>query len=445
MDGGVPAAHRPLDAALLARARARGPRPLALWLVLFAVYAAGAGMHARAGSDLRPSEAHVLLTTQSLVHDGDYVLDDDYAHGSWAPFYRGRLVPSALSVDGRLIEPQGLGFPAVLVPAYAIGGRLAVELFLAALAALGFVLAAALARRVVPEPWATRAALAAGLSPPAVVAATTIAPAALVAALLAGAALMALRVRKGAAGRAAAASAAMLALIPWLGPVGLLPAVVVAGALYVWMRRVLRGWAAFGAMEIVLLSVIVYVTLNRHLFGGLTPYAASALAHAPSGIGGLGDLLSRWPRLLGVWVDPQVGLLLYAPVTALAGVALGHAWRLRRERVARAFPAEADAERATQLLALVCAAGVLTALLLPSLAGRGPGEPLVVVLPCLAALAAAALRRVPRTGGALALAGVVLTLWMLVAVRIDDHAGVSPVRGAVPWSTLAGDSPPRVR
>ena len=440
------AERRPLDAALLQRVRGRGSRPLLLWLVLFLVYAAGAGMHARVGTDLRPSEAHVLLTTQSLVHDGDFDLLDDYRAAAWRPFYRGTLHASALTVDGRLIEPQGFAFPTLVAPAYAIGGRLGVELFLAAIAALGFALAASLARRIVPDPWATWGALAIGLPPPAVIAATTIAPAATAATLIAGAAVLALRVRDGARGRAAWGSAALLALVPWIGPVALLPALVVAVALWRWMRRVHRGWTAFAAMEIVLLSAIVYVTINRRLFGGLTPYAASTLPHAPAGAHGAGGFLDRWPRSFGLWIDPQIGILLYAPALVLAGVTLWHALRMRRERLTRAFPQEGDVESVTLLLALVAGAGILTAIVLdPSWAGRAPGEPLVAVLPVLAALTSGSLRRLPRLGGALAIAGVALTLWLLVAVRLDDGAGVSPVRGAVPWSAIGGDAPPRVR
>ena len=199
-------------------------------------------------------------------------------------------------------------------------------------------------------------------------------------------------------------------------------------------------------MEIVLLSVILWITVDRHVFGGLTPFAASTLPHAPTGADGISGYAERWPRLLGVWIDPQVGALLYAPALALAGATLWQAVRLRRGRMARAFPEEADVEATTKLLALTAGAGILTAVVLaPSLAGRAPGEPLVVVLPILAALAAGSLRRLPRLGGALALASVAMTLWMLVAVRMDDRAAVSPVHGAVPWSVIAGDAPPRVR
>jgi hypothetical protein len=84
---------------------------------------------------------------------------------------------------------------------------------------------------------------------------------------------------------------------------------------------------------------------------------------------------------------------------------------------------EADVGRHA-LLALVAGMGIVTALL-PSLAGRAPGKPLVAVLPVLA-LAAPSLR-LPRLGWSLAAVGVALSLWLLVAVRLDDPR-VSPVQ-----------------
>ena len=58
------------------------------------------------------------------------------------------------------------------------------------------MLAAALARRLVPDPWATAAPLVVALSPPALAYATAVYPEMPAAALLAGAALLALRVRE---------------------------------------------------------------------------------------------------------------------------------------------------------------------------------------------------------------------------------------------------------
>ncbi len=394
-------------------------------------------MHGQRGSDLRPSEAHVLLTTESLVSGGNFELTDEYRRAAWKSFYPGTLRPTALSVNGRLIEPQGLVFPALLAPAYAIGGRIAVELFLALIAAAGFAIAAALGRRLVPDPWATGAALAVGVSPPAVIMATTIAPAATCATLVAGAALLALRVRDAPSGRSAAGCAALLAPVPWIGPVAILPAAVVAIALFRWLRRRHRGWTGLAAIEIVLMSIVLYVTINGRLFGGVTPYAASTLKHPPTGAGGVGDYLARWPRIFEIWGSPHVGLLLFAPFLGLAFVSLWLLWRSRRERLARTFPGEMDIEVSAGLLGAVCAAAVVTAiLLLPALRGLVPGEPLAVVLPCAAALCAWALRRYPRTGLALALIGALLTIWLLAGVRLNDGAAVSPPRGPLPWSAI---------
>src|SRR3954452_11181484 len=121
-----------------------------MWLVLFAVYAAAAGLPARPGNDLSESEAQTLLVAESVVSDGDLDLRDDYGARSWRGFYPGDLVPRAGPRNGRLFDPIGNAFPLLIAPAYAAGGPLAVQLFLAAVAAIGFVLAAALGRRLVP-------------------------------------------------------------------------------------------------------------------------------------------------------------------------------------------------------------------------------------------------------------------------------------------------------
>lgn len=428
-----------LAEARLARAMRHGGRRPALlvFALLLLVYAAGIGIPSTPGRDLRPSEARALLTTESLVSDGGFDVSDEYRTRAWRDFYDGELVPKSDAVDGRLLDTQGVAFPALLAPAYATGGRLAVELFLAAIAAAGFAIAAALGRRLVPDPWATGAALAVGLSPPAVLAATTISPAMTCATLIAGAALLALRVRDDSHGGPAVACALLLAPVIWLFPLAAAPGAVVAAALFRWLRRRRRAWTGIAAIEIVLISLIVYISVNGRLYGGWTPYSANAAPGPPTAIEGVGDVVDRLPRVATLWLDPAFGLLLYAPFLALG---FGSLWLLRqsrRDRLSRAFPAEVDVEVAAGFLAAICAAAFVAAVVfVPSLGGRVPAETLAVALPCAAGLCAWALRRWVRVGTALAIIGVVLTCWMLVAARVDGDGAVSPPRGAVPWAQI---------
>ena len=80
-------------------------------------------------------------------------------------------IASALG-DEIVRSPLGLGFPLLIAPF----GEGAAAVVLAGVAALGFVLAALLARRIVPEPYASFGAGLAGLSAPAVAYAGTILP-----------------------------------------------------------------------------------------------------------------------------------------------------------------------------------------------------------------------------------------------------------------------------
>src|SRR5918998_2338864 len=126
-------------------------RALALWLLLFGVYAATLGLDAFGRSDYGGDEPHYLLAARSLVEDGDLDVKADYAERSYERFYPYTLEPHGRETNGRLHEPHGVGFPLLIAPAYAVGGEHAVELFLAALAALAVALGYLLAARVVPD------------------------------------------------------------------------------------------------------------------------------------------------------------------------------------------------------------------------------------------------------------------------------------------------------
>src|ERR687891_1347409 len=115
-------------------------RTLALWLLLFGVYAATVGLDAFGDSDYGGDEPHYLLAAESLVEDGDIDVRNEYDARDYADFYPYALDPHGKPTDGRLNEPHGVGFPLLVAPAYALGGAEGVELFLAAIAALAIVL-----------------------------------------------------------------------------------------------------------------------------------------------------------------------------------------------------------------------------------------------------------------------------------------------------------------
>jgi len=410
-----------------------------LWLVLLVAYTTTLGLDATPQARYSDREAHRLLTAKSLAEDRSLELSDEYATRDWADFADRPLTPTVPPREGRLVEPQGIGFALLTAPAYALGGPRGVELLCAALLALAFALSAALARRLVPDPWATRAALVAGLSPPALAGATTISPASAAAALLTGAALLALRVRDDPRLGAAARAAGLIALLPWLGVRFLAPGVVVLLALAQWLRRRQRGVTGLVAVEVLLSSAVVLISVNERLFGGLVPSAAEpgTPAGGAAGVEDAGELLGRIPALLGALIDRDAGLLRWAPALALAGLSLWLLARSRRDHVARALPERIGVEVATALYAATVAAG-LAAAALAAQSIHGPWlvpNDVLAVLPVAGALAAWGLRHAPRTGGALAALTLAGSAWLVLSARLGD-AGVAPPSGPLPWGGL---------
>jgi len=222
-------------------------RAVALWLVLFGVYAATVGLDAFADADYGGDEPHYLLAAKSVAEDANLDVNDEYAAHAYEDFYPYTLDRDGRETEGRLHEPHGAGFPVLIAPAFALAGGPAVELFLAAIAALAVALAYRLALRVVPDPWALGAALAVGLSPPFLAYGTAVYPELMAGAALAGSALLALRLDESVSRRAAFGCFALLGALPWLGP-KFVPAGIVIGAYAVRsLLRARRRTLAIGA------------------------------------------------------------------------------------------------------------------------------------------------------------------------------------------------------
>ncbi|MDX6720254.1 MAG: hypothetical protein QOJ63_2508, partial [Solirubrobacteraceae bacterium] len=416
-------------------------RAAAVWIVLFAAYAATIGLHAFGTSQFGGDEPHYLLTADSIVSDGDVDLRDEYATRAYRHWYPYVLERHGRLTNGQANEPHGIGFPLLIAPAYALGGPLAVQLLMAAIAALAFALSAALARRIAPEPWAGGAALACGLSPPALAYSTTVTPELTAGALLAFATLLALRVRDLPRIRWVAGASIALAVLPWLGIAFALPGAVVALAMVRWLRRRSRGFAVLVCVEVLLFSAVVFVTINDQLFGGFTPTVADAPGNGLDDLRAR-DVADRAPRIVGLWLDRTYGLLRWAPVLALAFFALWLLWRSRRDRLAQALPEHRDVEVAATLCALVCAAQLVVAgFVAPTMFGFWfPGRYLVPALPLAVALVAWGLRHARRVGAALVALTLVTSIWWYAELRLGGGAIVGPSSRA-PLGPLDGALP----
>jgi hypothetical protein len=423
-------------------------RAALIWVVLFGLYAATVGMReTQPIAERTPSlqydsfEAHYLLTARSIVEDGNVNVFDEYRAKAYRGFYPSPWVLQPSGVrdkrSGTFYEPTGVGFPLLIAPAYALGGAHAVELFIAALAALAVALAYLIAVRVVPDPWALTATLAVGVSPPLLAYSATIHPEVAAGALLAGAALLALDAAERPGRWRVFGCFALLAVLPWLSARYVPAGLAIAVLLIVKLARQRHGLLALLGAEIAGFSGALYVAVNEGLYGGVTPHSAARGGGPATGAHTLSDYASRAPRVLGVLIDRDAGLLRWSPVLALAFVGVWLLWRGHRERLGQALPAYGRITSAAGLCVAACGAQfALAVFLAPSLHGGGfPGRQMIAVLPLAIPLVGWGFRHAPRTASVLALIGLVASVWLYVDVRFGA-GGLEFVRPDAPWGPL---------
>ena len=332
-------------------------RVLAVWAVLFAVYAATLGVDALGKGDFAGDEPRHLLAAESIVSDRDIDLRDEFATRAYAEFHPGELRARG---DGRARAAARAAGLRLRAPHRACVLRSAARRASSSSSPRWRRWPSRSARcsraGSCPSRRRRAGALLVGLSPPALAHSTTVSPDLAAGAMLAGATLAALRVRERPDLTSAVVGAALLALLPWLGPKFLLPAAPVAVALVRWTARRGRRTAALAAAEIMVASLVVYATINDRLYGGLVPSAVAASGEPATGASSVGDYLERVPRLAALWIDRDAGLLRWAPVLALAVFAAWLLFRSRRTHVARVAADRGDAEVAAGLCLLVCGA-----------------------------------------------------------------------------------------
>ena len=361
----------------------RSPQILFLPLVFLLFVCAGARSSVRVGP--QGDEPHYLMVADSLLRDHDVSLERDYAEGRYASFHDAPLQPHHRGVRGRHGEVYSLhavGLSVLILPAWALAGYPGVTVFLALVAALlvnelrGWV--AELTGR---EGLAQAAAWTCALSPP------LLHYAGLVFTEVPAALALSYGLRRGHRQQLGLADAIGVGLaaaaLPWLNvryaPLSLL---VVAHA--AWRRRDPPRLAALLAP---LVTSAVGVGLYHHaLYGFWDPRRVYGtrpeFSFATLGVG-----------LPGLLLDQEFGLLVYAPVLALALPGIVELWR--RER------------RLAVTAAVVVAVVVLTAGSWHMWRGgfNPPGRFLVPIVPLLFVGVALVWDRCGLTAGAALLVG----------------------------------------
>lgn len=343
-------------------------------------------------------EPHYLIIAQSLLADRDLQIGDNHERGEYRSFFRGELRPDYLrrGLNGEIYSIHAPGLPALLLPAYAIGGypgALAFLCLLAALAAVAvFDLAEALAgRRAAFLTW-----LAVCLTIPFVPYSWLIFPEIVGALAVAWAALWLWRpvaprpviwVWRGLA----------LGFLPWLHTkfVVLLGVFGLALLLRIWRRPAIA--LAFGVP--IALSVGLWLYSFHVIYGELNPgapYGNYANQHI---------LIGNIPRgVLGLMVDQKFGLLFYSPIYLFA---IAGCWMLLRRADSRYLGV-------VFLLAAGAFVGGATELYMWWGGNSAPARYLVPLVPCFAPMIALAVGAA-RTAWARALVGVWLAISLAVA------------------------------
>ena len=364
-------------------------------------------------------------------------MKNQYAARSYELYYPYTLDKHGKETRGFLHEPHGVGFPLLIAPAYGIGGAKGVELFLAALAALLMVLTYRLTLKVVPDPWALGATLAVGISPPFMAYSTAVYPELTAGLLLVGAALLAVRLEDHVSRRAAFGCFALLGLLPWLGtkfvPAGVVIGLFAARSLFHARRRTL----AVGASEAAFFSVALYVGINESLYGGPTPYAADVAGETATDASFPLGYLERAYRLVALMVDRDYGLLRWAPLFLLAFVGVWMLYRSRRDQLSLAMPGlHRMQDTATICAAAVGAQLVVAGFLAPTMFGYWfPPRHMLAALALAVPLVGWGLRRLPRTGTALAVLTAASSVWLYLAVLLGSDGLVTP-RPDAPFGPL---------
>lgn len=372
---------------------------------------------------------HYLTATQSLLHDGDLDLRNDYDQRTHRAFYGGSLEPRHTNPSpwGEQYPFHGLGVSVLVAPAYAAAGAGGATATLVAVMSVGAWLVWVSVRRATGNLHAAWFAWGALVAPaPYALHAAAIYPDGPAAVALAGALWLLVRLddETPVALGTLALTGAGLAALPWLHVRLAVPAGVFGAAvIFVIARRQPDAWTrASWFLMVPIIGLAAWVASAYVMFGTWNPAAATLQRTAP-------NAWSAAPGgLLGLLADQEFGLVAVAPVFLALPWAFCAAWRR------------------TRVLAIASGLCLASVMVMSSLwvwwgGDSAPARFLTVMTPAMAlwlglgwAEAGSGTRR--ALVAALALTGSLT--WMLVTVDGGQHAYNFPDGRSSIFETAAG-------
>jgi hypothetical protein len=271
-------------------------------------------------------EPHYLVITQSLLYDGDLRIENNHRAQQYRQYLDRELRPDYLrrGVDNQIYSVHAPGLPALILPAFAIGGYRGAQIFLALIAAIGSMLVWRVCWLVtgrVEAAWLGWAAMTGSV--PVFFHAFAIYPDGVASVLVLSGALALLRPSEVTNVRAWLHGAA-LALLPWLHTRF---ALLAAALGLVIVARLWRRWRVIAAfLAIPLISAIGWFAFFYAIYGEFNPAA-------PYGSTMQGSWQALPNGIVGLLIDQQFGLIPNAPIFLVA--LTGLVWMLwKRDRLA---------------------------------------------------------------------------------------------------------------
>jgi hypothetical protein len=354
----------------------------------------GVGLYTAAVTPVGGDEPHYLVIIESLLRDGDLQIENNHARGDYRSFFGGDLRPDYMQrgQNGQIYSIHAPGLPALLLPAYVVGGRLGAIAFLCFLAALTALAMFDLADRLAGRQAAVLTWAATCLTVPFVPHAWSIFPEMPGALLVAWGALWLWREADEAGPATWAVRGTALALLPWLHT----KFIVLLAMLSVGfgLRLIRRPTRLLAVATPIAVSTALWFLSFYLIYGTWNP-------EAPYGAYTRANVLTRnIPHgLVGLLFDQKFGLLVYSPACLFAAAG---AWTAMR-RPAWRLPS------VVLLAATALFVGSTARLYMFWGGSSAPARFLVPVLPCLAPFLALAIDR-SRSTASRALLGICLVV-----------------------------------